>query len=99
MRLLHVVPGIHEVQGFAGPPLNLMGRRIFTAELLHNSPENMIAWLKHPSGSSLTVHAGDLDLSGQGARDIAACTFAMMWKPGILSSKCGEESATEIQSG
>ncbi len=44
----HMIPGITGANGLVGPPLNLMGRRIFVAGLLRNTPQNLAAWVFEP---------------------------------------------------
>jgi mono/diheme cytochrome c family protein len=34
----HIIPGIERADGLVGPPLDHMGRRIFIAGLLRNTP-------------------------------------------------------------
>ncbi len=44
----HSIPGIDGAAGVVGPPLDNIGRRIFLAGVLRNTPENMAAWIQHP---------------------------------------------------
>jgi cytochrome c2 len=44
----HMIPGIGGANGLVGPPLTLMGRRIFVAGLLRNTPQNLAAWVLEP---------------------------------------------------
>ena len=44
----HTIPGITGANGLVGPPLTLMGRRIFVAGLLRNTPQNLAAWVLEP---------------------------------------------------
>lgn len=44
----HTIPGIEGANGLVGPPLTLMGRRIFVAGLLRNTPQNLAAWVLEP---------------------------------------------------
>jgi cytochrome c2 len=44
----HMIPGIEGANGLVGPPLTLMGRRIFVAGLLRNTPQNLAAWVLEP---------------------------------------------------
>lgn len=40
--------GSRGADGLVGPPLTQMGRRIYIAGVLRNTPENMEAWLQNP---------------------------------------------------
>ena len=44
----HTIPGISGASGLVGPPLNQMGRRMFIAGMLRNTPDTMVAWLQDP---------------------------------------------------
>src|SRR4029077_19106030 len=44
----HVIPGIGNAEGDVGPSLAGVGRRVFIAGMLRNSPDAMILWLQHP---------------------------------------------------
>ncbi|HZZ60134.1 MAG TPA: c-type cytochrome [Roseiarcus sp.] len=44
----HIIPGIQGADGLVGPPLIEMGRRIFVAGLLRNTPQNLAAWVFDP---------------------------------------------------
>ena len=44
----HVIPGIEGADGVVGPPLTMIGRRVFIAGLLRNTPENLSAWVYDP---------------------------------------------------
>ena len=44
----HVVPGIEGADGVVGPPLTMIGRRIFIAGVLRNTPQNLAAWVFDP---------------------------------------------------
>ena len=44
----HIIPGIDGARGLVGPPLDHMGRRVYIAGLLRNTPRNMVTWLRYP---------------------------------------------------
>ena len=66
----HVIPGISGADGVVGPPLTAVGRRIFIAGLLNNSPDNMMAWLQDPQAIVPGNAMPQMDISVQQARDI-----------------------------
>ena len=68
----HKIPGIAGAEGLVGPPLDHMGRRIYIAGLLRNTPDNMVTWLKDPQSIVPGNAMPDMDLDEQQARDIAA---------------------------
>lgn len=68
----HIIPGIRLADGLVGPPLNHMGKRVYIAGLLRNTPANMIRWLRDPQGVVPGNAMPDMGLSEDQARDIAA---------------------------
>lgn len=68
----HSIPGIKSADGLVGPPLDHMGRRIFIAGRLRNSPANMVTWLRNPQAIEPGTAMPDLGLSEQQARAVTA---------------------------
>jgi len=68
----HIIPGISGADGVVGPSLAGIGRRVYLAGVLRNTPQNMILWLRTPQA---VIHGNampDSGLSEGDARDIAA---------------------------
>ena len=55
-----------------GPPLDHMGRRVYIAGLLRNTPRNMVTWLRYPQRIVPGNAMPDMELSDEQARNIAA---------------------------
>jgi cytochrome c len=68
----HVIDGIRQATGRVGPKLEDFGQQIYTAGILPNTPDNLIAWIVNPKEVSPRTAMPDLDVSEQDARDIAA---------------------------
>jgi cytochrome c2 len=68
----HVIPGIIGADGMVGPPLDHIASRSFLAGMLHNTPENMVTWLRHPQQIVPGNAMPDLGLSEADGGDIAA---------------------------
>lgn len=68
----HMIPGITDATGEVGPPLDHMGSRQYIAGMLHNTPENMVRWLRNPQAIVPGNAMPDMGLSVQDAEDIAA---------------------------
>ena len=62
----HVIPGITGANGHVGPPLTGMGRRVFIAGMLRNTPDNMVRWLRDPQS---VVPGNAMPNMGRDARD------------------------------
>ncbi len=73
----HSIPGIANADGLAGPPLDHMGRRIFVAGLLRNTPDNLVTWLRDPQSVVPGNAMPDMALSDQQARDITAYLYTL----------------------
>ncbi|MBV9288928.1 MAG: c-type cytochrome [Hyphomicrobiales bacterium] len=68
----HQIPGIEGASGLVGPPLTLMGRRVFIAGLLQNTPQNLAAWVHDPQRFVLGNAMPATGLSEADALDVAA---------------------------
>ena len=89
----HMIPGITGANGLVGPPLTLMGRRIFVAGLLRNTPQNLAAWVLEPQRFVPGNAMPSTGLSESEALDVAAylrpfgkrrrretCVVLSMWR-------------------
>jgi len=68
----HVIPGGNGADGLVGPPLTMMGRRIYIAGVRPNTPENMTAWLQNPQAVVPGNVMPDMGLSRQDVVDVGA---------------------------
>jgi cytochrome c2 len=73
----HIVPGIEGADGLVGPPLIMIGRRIYLAGLLRNTPANMMIWLENPQRIVPGNAMPDMGISPQAARDITAYLYTL----------------------
>lgn len=73
----HTIPGIDGADADVGPPLTAVGRRIFIAGILRNTPENMIAWLQKPQAIIPGNAMPDMGIDDQAARDVAAYLYTL----------------------
>jgi len=68
----HGIPGIRGANGVVGPPLDRMGRRIYIAGLLRNTPDNMMTWLRDPQSIVPGNAMPNMHLSEEQVRNITA---------------------------
>lgn len=68
----HDIPGIEGANGLVGPPLDRIGRRVYLAGMLRNTPDNMVAWLRNPQAVVPGNVMPNMGLSDDDARDVAA---------------------------
>lgn len=73
----HMIPGIDAAEGLVGPPLDHMGKRIFIAGLLRNTPANMMTWLRDPQAVVPGNAMPDMGLSETQARHITAYLYTL----------------------
>jgi cytochrome c2 len=73
----HKIPGIDGAEGLVGPPLDHMGKRIFIAGLLRNTPANMVTWLRYPQQVVPGNAMPDMGLNEGQARDITAYLYTL----------------------
>ncbi|MBL0420774.1 c-type cytochrome [Ramlibacter sp. AW1] len=71
----HSVPGIAGVSANVGPPLGAMGQRGYLAGVIANTPENLVRWIRNPTGVDPRTAMPDLGISEREARDIAAYLY------------------------
>ncbi|MFO1061774.1 MAG: cytochrome c oxidase assembly protein [Dongiaceae bacterium] len=73
----HTIPGITGADAVVGPPLTRMGRRIYVAGLLRNTPDNLVAWLMDPQRIVPGNVMPNMHLQEAQARDIAAYLYTL----------------------
>jgi cytochrome c1 len=73
----HTIPGITGANGLVGPPLTQIGRRIYLAGLLRNTPDNMALWLREPQRIVPGNAMPNMGLTEQQARDITAYLYTL----------------------
>jgi len=73
----HTIPGVAGANGLVGPPLNKMGRRVFVAGLLPNTPDNMMRWLRNPQAIVPGNAMPNMHLQEQQIRDITAYLYTL----------------------
>lgn len=68
----HRIPGVANAYGNVGPPLERIGRRVYLAGRLPNTPENMALWIRAPQRIDPLTAMPDLQVPQQHARDMTA---------------------------
>lgn len=74
----HAIPGVDHANGVVGPPLNAMGRRIFIAGVLRNTPENLAAWVLDPQRYVPGNAMPSTGLTPREAADVAAYVESLL---------------------
>jgi len=73
----HRIPGVATAEGFAGPPLDAIARRVYLAGLLPNTPENMVRWIRSPKSIDPRTAMPDLQVTEAHARDMTAYLYRL----------------------
>ena len=68
----HRIPGVATADGTFGPPLDAIGRRIYLAGHLPNTPDNMVRWIRAPQSIDPASLMPDLAVGEAHARDMTA---------------------------
>jgi cytochrome c len=73
----HVIEGVGEANGQAGPALDGIAQRAEIAGRLSNTPPNLIRWIRFPQTISPGGGMPDLGVGASEARDIAAYLYTL----------------------
>ena len=68
----HMIPGVSGADGLVGPPLTRMGRRVYIAGVLQNTPANIAAWVLDPQRYVPGNAMPSTGLTARDAVDVAA---------------------------
>ena len=73
----HLVPGVAGAEGLVGPPLNGIGSRAYLAGRLHNTPDNLMRWIREPQRVAPGTAMPDMGVTERDGRDIAAYLYTL----------------------
>lgn len=73
----HTIPGIDEAIGRVGPSLGGVATRARIADVLENTPENLIRWIRDPRSIDTHTSMPTMQISESEARDIAAYLYTL----------------------
>ncbi len=73
----HQIKGIAGARGLVGPPLDTVGKRMFIAGVLQNSPGNMVRWIQDPKAVDEKTAMPKLGVTPRDANDIAAYLYSL----------------------
>ncbi len=72
----HTIPGVRDARGLVGPRLDNLLDQAYVAGVVPNTPQNLMAWIRHPRQLSPRTAMPELGVKEQDARDIAAFLYA-----------------------
>jgi cytochrome c len=73
----HTIPGVTNARGNAGPSLAQVGRRVYLAGVLPNTPENMARWISAPKQIDPLTAMPDLQVPDTHAQDMVAYLYRL----------------------
>ena len=73
----HTIPGVHAARGNVGPPLDDVGRRVYIAGSLPNTPQQMALWIRFPQSYRPGTAMPDLHVRADDARDMVAQLYRL----------------------
>jgi cytochrome c len=73
----HRIPGVRDARGDVGPPLDDIGRRVYLAGSLPNTPKQMAEWLRFPQAYRPGAAMPDLHVTAADATDMVAHLYQL----------------------
>ena len=73
----HRIPGVATADGNVGPPLDSVGKRVYLAGVLPNSPSNMANWIRSPQAIKPQTVMPDLQVPDPHAADMVAHLYRL----------------------
>jgi len=73
----HRIPGVRDATGVIGPPLDRLGRRVYIAGTLVNSPSELANWIREPQRLKPGTGMPNTHVSEPDARDIVAYLYRL----------------------
>jgi cytochrome c2 len=71
----HTIPGVPGATGQVGPQLTRLGKRVYIAGVLPNTPDNLARWIVDPKAFSPRTAMPRTGISPGQARDVAAYLY------------------------
>lgn len=73
----HRIPGVAAADGNIGPPLDRIGKRVYLAGVLPNSPANMVRWIRAPQAIKPQTMMPNLQVAEPHAIDMMAHLYRL----------------------
>ena len=73
----HHIPGVAAARGNVGPPLERLGKRVYLAGALPNTPENLAAWIRDPQQFEPRTAMPDMQVTEEHVRDMVAYLYTL----------------------
>ena len=73
----HRIPGVRNARGVIGPPLDRLGRRVYIAGTLVNSPSELASWIREPERLKPGTGMPNAHVTEHDARDMVAYLYRL----------------------
>ena len=73
----HTIPGVRGADALVGPPLTAMGSRAYIGGVMHNTPDNMVRWIRDPPAVDPMTAMPNVGVTPADARDIASYLYTL----------------------
>lgn len=73
----HRIPGVRNASGVIGPPLDRLGRRVYIAGTLVNSPSELASWIREPERLKPGTGMPNAHVTEHDARDMVAYLYRL----------------------
>ena len=73
----HRIPGVPTATGVIGPPLDRLGRRVYVAGTLVNTPSELALWIREPQVLKPGTGMPNTNVTARDARDIVAYLYRL----------------------
>ena len=73
----HDIPGIAAPDAVVGPPLGEMGKRVYIAGVITNTPPNLVRWIIDPPSIDPMTAMPATGINEAEARDVAANLYSL----------------------
>jgi cytochrome c2 len=73
----HEIPGVAAAKGRVGPSLEGVGRRVYLAGRIANTPENMAHFIREPQAVDPRTAMPDMQVTEAHARDMVAYLYTL----------------------
>ena len=73
----HRIPGIGQAEGIVGPPLERLGRRVYIAGILVNTPSELARWIREPEVVKPGTDMPNVHVTERDATDMVAYLYRL----------------------
>ena len=73
----HRIPGVEGAAGTVGPSLDRLGRRVYVAGVIPNSPQELARWIRTPEGVKPGTGMPNAGVTEPDAKDMVAYLYRL----------------------